>query len=93
MGLMRIQKNCWTILPGGSADSISCRIDGKADGLPAARECSSGFRPAVLRARATAGCVGFPTTKGLASVDPAELKPNLRPPLVMIESVLVDGKE
>ena len=27
------------------------------------------------------------------SVNPAELKPNLQPPLVMIESVLVDGRE
>ncbi|MGH7993863.1 MAG: ATP-binding protein, partial [Limisphaerales bacterium] len=35
----------------------------------------------------------FPTTKGLADVNPAELRPNLQPPLIMIESVLVDGQE
>ena len=35
----------------------------------------------------------FPTTKGLVSVNPADLKPNRQPPLVMIESVLIAGRE
>ena len=33
----------------------------------------------------------FPTTKGLASVNPADLKPNLQMPTVMLQSVLVNG--
>jgi len=37
--------------------------------------------------------VWFPTTKGVVSVNPADIKTNRQPPLVMIESVLVDGQE
>jgi hypothetical protein len=50
-----------------------------------------GSQPAACRTRD--GRLWFPTIKGLAYVNPAELKPNLQPPLVMIESVLVDGPE
>jgi signal transduction histidine kinase len=35
----------------------------------------------------------FPTAKGLVSVNPAELRPNPHPPLVLIESVLIQGQE
>ena len=69
---------------------ISCRTYGKADGLPT-RECSAGSQPAACRT--ADGRLWFPTTKGLASVNPADLKTNFQPPLVMIESVLVDGRE
>ena len=81
-GLTRIQKK--------SADAISCRTFTETDGLPT-RECSAGAQPAALRARD--GKLFFPTTKGLVSVSPAELKPNLQPPPVMIESVRIDGRE
>src|SRR5208283_5710441 len=68
----------------------SCRTYGEADGLPT-RECSIGAQPAAIRTQD--GRLWFPTVKGLVSVNPAELKPNLQPPSVMIESVLVDGRE
>jgi len=55
------------------------------------RECSVGAQPAVLSTRA--GKFWFPTTEGLVSVDPAELKSNTNPPPVVIESVLVDDVE
>ncbi|HEV2436989.1 MAG TPA: two-component regulator propeller domain-containing protein [Verrucomicrobiae bacterium] len=90
LGLMRIPKNS----PGGSTNGtlnfISSRSYGEADGLPT-RECSSGSQPGACRT--SDGGLWFPTTKGLAYVNPAELKPNLKPPRVMIESVLVDGLE
>ena len=78
------------ILPVERSNSISCRTYGEADGLPT-RECSSGSQPAACRT--LDGRLWFPTIKGVVSVNPAELKPNLQPPLVMIESVLVDGRE
>jgi signal transduction histidine kinase len=89
-GLMRVLKKSLEEVAAGMTDFIACRTYGKADGLPT-RECSSGSQPAACRT--ADGKLFFPTTKGLVSVNPAELKPNLQPPLVMIESVKVDGRE
>jgi ligand-binding sensor domain-containing protein/signal transduction histidine kinase len=90
LGLMRISKKFLDEAANGAVNFAACRIYGEADGLPT-RECSSGSQPAACRTRD--GRLWFPTTKGLAYVNPAEIKPNLLPPLVMIESVLVDGQE
>jgi ligand-binding sensor domain-containing protein/signal transduction histidine kinase len=81
-GLTRIQKK--------SADVISCRTFTETDGLPT-RECSAGAQPAALCTHD--GRLWFPTVKGLVWVNPAELKPNLQAPLVLIESVRIDGRE
>jgi signal transduction histidine kinase len=89
-GLMRIQKQSLNDFPNGTANLISCRTYVETDGLPT-RECSAGSQPAACRTRD--GRLWFPTTKGLVSVNPADLKPNRQPPLVMIESVLVGGRE
>jgi len=89
-GLMRILKKSLDDFANKKAGSIACRIYGKADGLPT-RECSGGSQPAACLTRD--GRLWLPTTKGAASVNPKELKPNLQPPLVVIESVLVDGRE
>ncbi len=89
-GLMRLQKKSLNDFAGGTAGSISCRTYGEADGLPT-RECSAGSQPAACRT--LDGRLWFPTTKGLISVNPAELMPNHQPPAVMIESVLVEGRE
>jgi ligand-binding sensor domain-containing protein/two-component sensor histidine kinase len=90
MGLMRIQKKSLNDFADGETDSFSCRTFTETDGLPT-RECTGGSQPAALLARD--GSLFFPTTKGLVSVKPSELKPNLQPPLVMIESVKVDSRE
>jgi ligand-binding sensor domain-containing protein/two-component sensor histidine kinase len=89
-GLMRIQKKSLDDFANGKTDFILCRIYGEADGLPT-RECSSGSQPAT--GLTPDGILWLPTTKGVASVNPKKLKPNLQPPLVMIESALVDGRE
>ena len=89
-GLMRIPKKSLNDFASGVTNVISCRTYGKADGLPT-RECSAGSQPATC---VTAdGRLWFPTIKGLASVNPAQLKPHLQPPTVLVESVLVDGRE
>jgi ligand-binding sensor domain-containing protein/signal transduction histidine kinase len=82
-GLMRIEKKS---LDGSGP--ILCRVYGKADGLPT-RECSSGSQPAAIQSRD--GELLFPTTEGL--VEPTALKPNTRPPQVLIKSIEVDGHE
>jgi ligand-binding sensor domain-containing protein/signal transduction histidine kinase len=89
-GLMRIQKQSLNEFAGGTALLISCRTYVETDGLPT-RECSAGSQPAACRTRD--GRLWFPTTKGLVLVNPADLKPNRQPPLVMIESVHVGGRE
>jgi signal transduction histidine kinase len=87
---MRISKQSLDDLANGTVKTLACRTYAETDGLPT-RECSSGSQPAACRT--SDGRLWFPTTKGLAYVNPTELKPNLQPPLVMIESVLVDGRE
>jgi ligand-binding sensor domain-containing protein/signal transduction histidine kinase len=89
-GLMRVPKKSLNDFAAGTTNVISCRTYGKADGLPT-RECSAGSQPATCRT--PDGKLWFPTIKGLASVDPADLKPHVQPPTVMVESVLVDGRE
>jgi signal transduction histidine kinase len=89
-GLMRVPKKSLNDFANGKTNVISCRTYGKADGLPT-RECSAGSQPAACRT--PDGKLWFPTIKGLAFVNPADLKPHFQPPSVMIESVLVDGRE
>ena len=89
-GLMRIEKRSLDDYVPGTTNVISCRTYGEADGLPT-RECSIGAEPAAIRTQD--GRLWFPTVKGAVSVNPVELKPNQRPPSVMIESVRVDGRE
>jgi signal transduction histidine kinase/ligand-binding sensor domain-containing protein len=83
-GLMRVEKKSLDDFATGTLKTVSCRTF-------LARECSAGAQPAAIRARD--GKLYFPTISGLAEVDPADLKPNLIPPPVVIESVLVDGVE
>jgi ligand-binding sensor domain-containing protein/signal transduction histidine kinase len=90
VGLMRIPKKSLSDFANGTANFISCRTFTETDGLPT-RECTAGSQPAAIRAHD--GKLWFPTTKGLVSVNPAELKPNLQPPTVLLESVKIDGRE
>ncbi len=87
-GLMRISKKSLNDFANGTINFISCRTYVETDGLPT-RECSSGSQPAACRTGD--GKMWFPTIKGLSSVNPADLKPNLQMPTVMIESVLING--
>lgn len=89
-GLMRVPKKALNAFTEGLSSFIPCRVYGRSDGLPTA-ECTSGSQPAACRT--VDGMLWFPTVKGLVSVNSAELKPNTNPPPVVIESVLVDGRE
>jgi ligand-binding sensor domain-containing protein/signal transduction histidine kinase len=89
-GLMRLAKKSLNDFADGNLKMISCRTYGKADGLPT-RECSIGAQPAAIRTHD--GRLWFPTVKGLVSLKPGEIKTNLQPPLVVIESVRIDGVE
>ena len=92
-GLMRVEKRALNIFARTRAEartnSIHVRTFGKADGL-LTKECTTGSQPAACRT--SDGRLWFPTTRGLVAVNPAQLSFNTNPPLVHIESVLVDGE-
>ncbi len=88
-GLMRIPKQTLLDFAAGPTNVIFCRTYGKADGLPT-RECSAGAQPAT--ACTGDGRLWFPTTKGVAWVNPADIQTNAQPPRLLIESALVDGR-
>lgn len=89
LGLMKVSKQELNAFARREITRISCRTYQEADGLPT-RECTQGSQPGACRARD--GTLWFPTTKGLVSVNPEELRPNTNPPPVVIESVQVDGQ-
>jgi ligand-binding sensor domain-containing protein/signal transduction histidine kinase len=89
-GLMRIRKRSLADFVDGKTDAIFCRTYGKADGLPT-RECSIGSEPSACRT--ADGRLWFPTVQGVASLDRSRLKSNVQRPVVLIESVLVDGRQ
>ena len=90
IGLLRIPRRALNDFAERLTNAIPCSVYGKSDGLPTP-ECTQDSQPGP--GRAPDGTMWFPTTKGLASVNPAEIQPNTNPPPVVIESVLVDDRE
>ena len=88
-GLLRLKKEELNAFAEARSVSVSCRVYGEADGLPAT-ECTSGSQPGALRGRD--GTLWFPTIQGLASLNPARLNLNTNRPPVIIEGVLIDGQ-
>jgi ligand-binding sensor domain-containing protein/signal transduction histidine kinase len=87
-GLMRVKKQALNECAEGALAMLPVRVFGLPDGLPSV-ECSLGSQPGACRTRD--GRLWFPTTKGLAHVDPSRIVPNTNPPPVVIESVATDG--
>jgi ligand-binding sensor domain-containing protein/signal transduction histidine kinase len=76
------------------AEGIRPALHGVSYGIPdglLSAECNGGCQPAGLRTRD--GCLWFPTTKGVAVVDPARLPLNPLPPPVHIQALVVDQKQ
>ena len=88
-GIVRVAKAALNAAALNARKSVLCTVYGRSDGLPSL-ECSGGFQPAAWRG--LDGRLWFTTVKGAVSVQPAGLRPNLRPPPVVIEEILVDGK-
>ena len=71
------------------ADGVNhCVSYKKADGLPSI-ECQGGFQPSGFESRD--GRLWFPTGKGFAVVNPAQIATNLVPPIVLMDDLLVDN--
>jgi len=73
----------------GSAVTVRFLSYGRAEGLTT-QTCAGGFQPGA--AKAFDGRLWFPTVKGIAMVDPANVTTNAKPPPVVIEQLLVDGQ-
>ncbi len=88
-GVIELNKKQLDDFADGRVQSLTPTVYGIADGMRS-RECNGGFQPAGWRAKD--GRLYFPTTAGLAMVNPSNLFNSDVPPKVVIESVLVDNK-
>ena len=89
-GVFRVAKSGLEAAAEDSSRLVPCAGYGRSDGMPSL-ECSGGYQPAGWRDRA--GRLWFATAKGATWVQPKDIQPNLNPPLVAIEEILVDGQE
>jgi ligand-binding sensor domain-containing protein/signal transduction histidine kinase len=87
-GIMRVSKADLNACADGRTNWVDCLTYGKGEGLPTL-ECSGGMQPAGCKT--ADGRLWFPTSKGLVTIDPSDVKKNQLPPPVVIEEVLVDG--
>jgi len=88
-GVFRVDKGLLNARAAGRPDAIVCVGYDRSDGMGAS-ECSGGTQPAAWRAQN--GMLYFATPKGVATVDPASIPLNPRPPPVVIEAMVVDGR-
>ena len=89
-GIFSVGKDQLNAVANGSASSIACTSYGVQNGMKN-RECNGGFQPAGWRMRDGRLC--FPTMKGVSIVDPLRLARSIHVPSVVIEQVLIDGKD
>ncbi len=87
-GVFSVTKKQLDDFADGKIAAITSNVYGTGDGLRS-RECNGGFQPAGWRT--TDGRLWFPTTKGVATVDPAHLVVN-RAAAPLIEHVVVNDK-
>jgi signal transduction histidine kinase/ligand-binding sensor domain-containing protein len=88
-GIFRVAKAALDDYARGGIKQVPCTVYGRSDGLPSL-ECSGSFQPAAWRA--LEGRLWFTTIKGAVSVQPEAIRPNLLPPPVVMEEILIDGK-
>jgi signal transduction histidine kinase len=88
-GILRASKTDLNRCADGELKSVRCLSYGKAEGL-ASQKCSGGFQPGVCKT--ADGRLWFPTSKGLAIIDPGSFTTNTVPPPVVIEELIVEGQ-
>jgi ligand-binding sensor domain-containing protein len=88
-GIFHVEKKELDEFDAGRRDSLSPTAYGTADGM-LTRESSGGGHPAGWRG--SDGKLWFPTIKGLAMIDPAEIRLNEQPPPVVIEQLRIDDE-
>lgn len=86
-GVFRVSKAEFDEVALRNISSISAVTYGTADGM-LTRECSGGGSPAAWKDKD--GRLWFSTIKGVAMINPANIKTNQQPPPVVIEQLSVD---
>ncbi len=89
-GIYRVSKDELNDYADGKRNTITSVAYGKSDGMLNA-ECNGGRSPAGVKTRD--GRLWFPTQDGVAMIDPREIKTNLQPPPVVIETVKIDNQD
>jgi ligand-binding sensor domain-containing protein/signal transduction histidine kinase len=88
-GVFRVSKKELNDVADGKAQSVTCNSYGTADGMES-RECNGGYAPSGFQLHDGRLC--FSTTRGLAVVNPADIRLNRIPPPVVIDRFLVEGE-
>lgn len=88
-GIHRAKKQDLNAVAAGQQKFLYSTAFGRTDGMNSV-QCSSEGQPAGVRTKD--GKLWFPTTDGLAILDPQAARINVRPPPVLIEETLVDGR-
>jgi ligand-binding sensor domain-containing protein len=87
-GIFRVALHDLNLLAEGKITRLDSRQFGTADGMKS-KECNGGFQPAGWKT--ASGNLLFPTIKGVAVINPRNLKlMNTAPPPVVIESIIVN---
>ncbi|MBI3450369.1 MAG: ATP-binding protein [Acidobacteria bacterium] len=86
-GVFRVDVKALEEVADGRARRLVSVAFDRADGLPTT-DCGGGTQPSGWRARD--GSLWFPTSRGLAVVDPSRVRANEVPPHVLLEEVLLD---
>jgi len=89
-GIFRVNRKDFDLYDAGAIRSIPSVVYSRPDGLKNP-ECNGGFQPAGWRGKD--GRLWFPTNAGAAVIDPEKLPVNTVPPPVILEGVVVDGRE
>jgi signal transduction histidine kinase/ligand-binding sensor domain-containing protein/DNA-binding response OmpR family regulator len=88
-GVFRVSKKELNDFAEGRIPRVHSAAFGESDGMMS-KECSGSYQPAGWATQD--GRLWFPTRKGVATINPAQLKLNLLPPPVVIEGVMVDNR-
>ena len=88
-GIYRVRKEELNAFARGAIDHVTSSYFGKNDGLSATNTAGFGEPDGFV---ARDGAIWFPTTGGLAKLDPAEIAPDNSPPRVEFESCSVEQK-
>ena len=88
-GIFRVERRELHAVADGARAHLTSVVYGKRDGL-ATTDCGGGTQPAGWKGRD--GRLYFPTSRGVAVVDPAGIAANRVVPPVVIEEVLSDGQ-
>ncbi len=88
-GVSRISRASLDAAASDPARPLEVESFDQVDGMKSS-QCTAPGQPSAWRSRD--GRLWFATTRGVASIDPAEPRATARPPTVVIEEVFLDGK-